>query len=359
MRHQDRSIFFKMFRPLLLLLGLTLLTVAAQAQCPTSIDGVSYPNLPQLTNSGPAATQKDWSLTGTDSAVYNWNICAVQNSCPSECGTPGTVACQSCASGAKSIGILSSQTIQVTPGINSVNFIYGQGSISQGCGGIARNSNISVACSLTAGTSATAVLAQPNCNYNIIMTSSFACPIDRAPPPPSGLPLPPSQVPAMADMQRQWGEKLGWTGNASAEACTWAGVQCSKAGLYQVVSSIDVSASDLCGAIPESISAISSLAHFNCSQNPLIGGQIPEGLGTISSLHTVDMSYCGLSGNLPENLQAKRLAGLFVTSNKLDGSLQNSICSIWAYNFQSNMWDCPLPTCCGDSGNYLCIPCLA
>ena len=124
--------YYKMFRPLLVLLGLTLLIVAAQAQCPTTVDGVSYPNLPQLTNSGPAATQKDWSLTGSDTAVYNWNICAVQNSCPSECGTPGTVACQSCTSTPRSIGVISAQTFQVISGINSVNFIYGQGAFSSG-----------------------------------------------------------------------------------------------------------------------------------------------------------------------------------------------------------------------------------
>ena len=177
--------YYKMFRPLLVLLGLTLLIVAAQAQCPNSVDGVSYPNLPQLTNSGPAATQKDWSLTGSDQAVYNWNICAVQNSCPSECGTTGTVACQSCASAPRSIGVISAQTFQVTPGINSVNFIYGQGSISSGCGGIARNSNISVACSTTA-TAAIMVNAPPNgqCFYTIIMNSSFACPSTVKPPPP-------------------------------------------------------------------------------------------------------------------------------------------------------------------------------
>ena len=100
------------------------------------------------------------------------------------------------------MGILSSQAFQVTPGINSVNFIYGQGAFSSGCG-VNSNSNISVACSLTP-TAATAVLAQPNCFYNIIMTSSFACPAGTKPPPPIQ-PLPPTQAVAMTDMQAQWG----------------------------------------------------------------------------------------------------------------------------------------------------------
>ena len=132
--------------------------------------------------------------------------------------------------------------------------------LSSGCG-INRNSNISVACSTTPGTSAVAVNAapnpaQPNCYNNMIMTSSFACAGPAIPPTQL---LSPTQVPAMADMLAQWGKQLGWTGNASTAACSWPGVASTQVGIYWIVNSIDVSASGLSGAIPASISAISSL----------------------------------------------------------------------------------------------------
>src|SRR3989338_1678867 len=198
--------------------------------------------------------------------------------------------------------------------------------------------------------------AQPNCYNNMIMTSSFACAGPAIPPTQL---LSPTQVPAMADMQAQWGDQLGWTGNASTAACSWPGVACTQVGIYWIVNSIDVSASGLSGAIPASISAISSLVYFNCSQNPLIGGQIPAGLGGISSMRYLDMSYSGLTGTLPSNLQFLKLSTLAVTSNKLTGPVQTTICNIPNYNLQGNMWDCPLPTCCGENGNYLCIPCVS
>ena len=190
----------------------------------------------------------------------------------------------------------------------------------------------------------------------MIMTSSFACagPVT----PPTQL-LSPTQVPAMADMQAQWGKQLGWTGNASTAACSWPGVHCNQVGIYWIVNSIDVSASGLSGAISASISAISSLVSFNCSQNPLIGGQIPADLGSISSLRYLDLSYSGLTGILPSNLQSLKLSTLAVTSNKLTGLVQTTICNIKNYNLQGNMWNCPLPTCFGENGNYLCIPCVS
>ncbi|MDP2437240.1 MAG: hypothetical protein Q8P67_15955 [archaeon] len=213
-----------------------------------------------------------------------------------------------------------------------------------------------MACSHITGTSAVAVIVEPNCFVNIMMISPFAC---AGPGTPSNQPLPPTQVPAMADMQAQWGKQLGWTGNASTAACSWPGVHCNQAGIYGIVISIDVSASDLSGAIPASISALTTMVSFNCSQNPLIGGQIPADLGSISSLRYLDMSYSGLTGTLPSNLQSLKLSTLAVTSNKLTGPVQATICSIKNYNLQGNMWDCPLPTCCGESGSYLCVPCVS
>src|SRR3989338_5812873 len=87
-----------------------------QAQCPNTIQGVSYSNLPKLTNSGPK--NGDWQLL-TSGTTFTWNICAVQTSCPNNCGLEGTVTCQDCS---LSRGVISSQTIQIIPGANSVNF---------------------------------------------------------------------------------------------------------------------------------------------------------------------------------------------------------------------------------------------
>src|SRR3989338_325578 len=132
---------------------LPLAMVLTQAQCPSSIGVVTYANLAKLTNSGPS--QGDWVLTGTDGNLYNWNICAQQNSC-SSCDLQDTVVCQSCQSSPKSCGVLSTQSVQVVPGINSVNFVYGGGSFSNVCG-VSRNSNISVTCSSFSGTVAISV----------------------------------------------------------------------------------------------------------------------------------------------------------------------------------------------------------
>ena len=111
-------------------------------------------------------------------------------------------------------------------------------------------------------------------------------------------------------------------------ACSWPGVQCGQAGLYWIVTSIDVSNKNLSGPIPASISALNSLTEFRCAQNPLIGGQIHAGLGGIISLQYLDLSYCGLTGALPSNLQSLKLDTLILNSNKLTGTLQSTICSI-------------------------------
>ena len=156
----------------LIALLLVYLGAQAAAQCPPAVNGVSYPNLPKLTNSGDQ--NNDWSLVGSDGFTYTWNICAAESLC--DCGVTGTVACQyqtSCGNSPKSLGILSSQNITTVAGINSVNFLYGGGSFSQGCG-VNRNSNISVACSNVPGTTAIAVNAN-GCYYSILMSSSNAC----------------------------------------------------------------------------------------------------------------------------------------------------------------------------------------
>ena len=60
---------------LLILFGLT---GTLQAACPNVVNGVSYPNLPKLTNSGDVSG--DWTLT-SDSVIYNWNFCVQQQFC--------------------------------------------------------------------------------------------------------------------------------------------------------------------------------------------------------------------------------------------------------------------------------------
>lgn len=322
--------------------------VLIDAQCPNSIGGMSYPNLPKLTNSGPS--QGDWTLTGTDGNLYNWNICAQQNSC-SLCSLPDTVVCQNCQELPKSCGVLSSQSIQVVPGINSVNFIYGQGTFSNACGAN-RNSNISVACSSSPGTVIVSVVPNNSCSYSILMTSSYACPGSL-----DSNPVVPDQALALTDMQKKWGADLGWVGDAATHGCQWNGVSCKQVGIYSAITAIDVSNNGLQGAIPDSIGDLSSLTAFNCSNNPLIGGTIPASLGTIKSLATVDLSSAGLSGTLPSNLVTVNT--LLLTANKLTGTVPSLICNVPFYNLQGNLWTCPLPSCCSSAGNYLCVPCIS
>ena len=123
-------------------------------------------------------------MTGSDGNLYNWNLCAPQTFCPSECGTPGSVACQSCATSPRSIGVISAQSISIVPGVNSVSFVYGQGAFSSGCG-VNSNSNITVACVTFGGTSVISVTAEPNCLTTILMKSPDACsgPPGTFPPP--------------------------------------------------------------------------------------------------------------------------------------------------------------------------------
>ena len=323
-----------------------------QAACPDVVNGVSYPNLPKLTNSGDASG--DWLLKSTDSVMYNWNICVEQQFCQQECGAAGTVVCQNCnypQTTMASLGVISSQEIVTVPGINSVNFLYSQGKYSSDCGK-ARSSNISVVCTPSSPTAAVNVAEVEPCVFSITMTSSYSCSNGYA-----FNPLVPDQAAAMADLQKVWGARLGWAGNASLACSIWAGITCKQAGIYSIVQTIDVSGQGLTGAIPPSFGNLNTLTSFNCSHNPSIGGQIPASITQISNLAALDLSYSGLTGPLPLNFFTLKLSVLNLQVNQLNGGLPSNICGIPSYNAQGNAWNCPLPTCCGSSGNFLCVPC--
>jgi len=100
------------------------------------------------------------------------------------------------------------------------------------------------------------------------------------------------------------------------------------------------------------------LSVFNASNNKL-GGTVPASITGLAKLKTIDISYAGLTGDLPANfIYYLRPKILMMQSNQLTGSLENLLCNVPYYNVQGNQWTCPLPTCCSSQGNYLCVPCV-
>ena len=134
------------------------------------------------------------------------------------------------------------------------------------------------------------------------------------------------------------------------------------------------------GTIPETLANLRSLKDLDISYCNFTG-QIPSQLGNLPSIRSVYLDFNGLTGSPPDFSINSPLSIFSASHNQLDGSLPNSfgllqnldtlylqnnrmvgtvsnfVCILANMNLQHNQWSCPVPACCSDTGNFLCLPC--
>lgn len=381
-----------------------------EASCPLQIEGVDYGQLNLLQNSGPYSG--DWYQTDSTGNSYLWNFCDSLNSF-NYCNN--AAVCQNAQSAyAYTYGEYIYQTVTVDE--NSVSFFSNYGSYTGSCGYL--RSNITVFCNPNSFTSIVSnpTLTAEGCEVKIVMVSPYACPspisstfysstyYSTTYSSPSL--LNDADASALSVLQDQWGEQLGWEGDAASQGCNWYGVECdySDDGTYLLLDSLDLGDEDLPGPIPDAIGDFSYLYYLDLSSNNFSGplpqslcqlrnlesfyggesgftGSIPPCIAGLPNLSYLDLSSNFLTGPMPawnetspisqlvlnDNLLSgklpvgfgylKYLDTLYLQDNDFEGVVPNLVCILSDYNLQRNRWSCPLPLCCGQHGNSNCLPC--
>ncbi|XVE92161.1 hypothetical protein REPUB_Repub01dG0073400 [Reevesia pubescens] len=91
-----------------------------------------------------------------------------------------------------------------------------------------------------------------------------------------------------------------------------------------LVNTIDLSANNLVGEIPEEITNLSALGSLNLSWNQLTGN-IPENIGRLQRLEVLDLSHNNLSGPIPPSISSMSLLNqLNLSYNNLSGQIPSS-----------------------------------
>jgi Leucine-rich repeat (LRR) protein len=131
--------------------------------------------------------------------------------------------------------------------------------------------------------------------------------------------------------------KIGsvWGGaDASADKCTWAGINCT-GGL---VTSIILDNRLITSTLPSSMGSMSSLSYLYLGANSLTGF-IPSSIGNMSKLTSLYLSYNSLIGSIPSSMGSmSKLYSLLVDPNRLAGSIPSSMGSIssaWSIHLES------------------------
>ncbi|KAL3731322.1 hypothetical protein ACJRO7_028232 [Eucalyptus globulus] len=88
--------------------------------------------------------------------------------------------------------------------------------------------------------------------------------------------------------------------------------------------SIDLSANNLNGKIPEELTRLVELQNLNLSQNNL-SGKIPSNIGNLKNLESLDLSNNGISGRIPPSISSVDfLSCLNLSFNNLSGPIPSS-----------------------------------
>lgn len=114
----------------------------------------------------------------------------------------------------------------------------------------------------------------------------------------------------MMTIKTEYRVKKNWMGDPCLpETYTWSGLTCRSDGVTSRVKSLDMSHSDLQGAISDQFSLLKSLQYLNLSYNDL-KGSVPDYLASLPSLLVLDLSGNHLDGTIPEGLCTKHSLNL-------------------------------------------------
>ncbi|XP_059656824.1 receptor-like protein EIX2 [Cornus florida] len=133
-------------------------------------------------------------------------------------------------------------------------------------------------------------------------------------------------------------------------------------GTIHYVKSIDLSANNLVGGIPEEITSLVALGTLNFSMNDL-SGCIPDNIGNLRWLETLDVSDNNLSGLIPQSFSSlTSLAHLNLSYNNLVGKIPSgyqlqTLDDPSIYEGNPLLCGLPLPTKCpGDDTSNVSPP---
>ena len=114
-----------------------------------------------------------------------------------------------------------------------------------------------------------------------------------------------------------WTDDANWL--SDWPLCEWHGVETDDDGR---VIALDLSQNRLMGQIPAELGSLSALHTLDLSQNYYLAGPIPATLGDLAALTTLNLSFNGLSGAIPIELgNASALETLELDYNGLTGPI--------------------------------------
>jgi hypothetical protein len=187
-----------------------------------------------------------------------------------------------------------------------------------------------------------------------------------------------------------WDYNLNWMSNS--DPCDinlgWYGVSCELSEYetdYLYVKSLFLSQNNLQGTLPTTLQNLSHLQSLVLDHN-LLEGTLPT-FQSLSALSWLYLSSNKLSGTISSNLASSstKLVSLSMADNFLSGTISSSlylslpnlhhldlshnnltsyladaVCNVNFFKLDGNDWFCPLPSCCGRSSKQMCgLDCLS
>jgi hypothetical protein len=150
---------------------------------------------------------------------------------------------------------------------------------------------------------------------------------------------------------------------STAPLCSWNGIDCKfgrvtaivlpganlrgtipeSLGTLDVLESLDLGMNNLTGTLPSSLSSLKNLRQLWIHLNPLLSGTIPE---LPSGLYQIRLQGCNLTGTIPKSISdMKYLFTLQLNDNQLSGTIPPLPCSKYALmaDFSLNRLEGSLP----------------
>lgn len=133
----------------------------------------------------------------------------------------------------------------------------------------------------------------------------------------------------------QWDFITGVTPQPCAD--NWQGVTCSVN--CSVLSSCDIielklSGYNLRGQLPDQLDLLMALSELDLSENPLLGGPIPDSLGSLTNLIHLILDTSGYTGTFPSSLgNLTKLKSLNLVGTNCTGSIPDTFVHLKSLNF--------------------------